>query len=432
MRRIGVAIAVLAIAGSAGCEREIESVDDAPATGPGATGATSSTTGSDRAPETAAPASPSPTTEPATSTSTSRPDSIVATSPPIEPAATATSCTGGMSLRELAALLTWPAVVTDDWEAARAVVGELGVGGVLLMAPGDGVSRDELADLLGELDGLSRHGVLVATDEEGGAVQRLRRYRPLPSQREIAATMTPDAAAALIAEHGAFVREIGIDVILGPVVDVAPAAGRPALATSRFFATSPDDVAAYATAYVEGWTASGLLPTLKHFPGHGGASADTHDALGVTAPVDELETRDLVPYRTLAAAIDRGDGHEGVPIAVMVGHLDVPGLTDGAPASLSPAAVDHLRSDVGLGDALVISDALEMGAIDVPVPEAAVASIAAGVDAVLFADTSAAGSVVDAIVAAVESGELSEERVVRAADRVMRSHPGRDCGRGDR
>jgi beta-N-acetylhexosaminidase len=295
------------------------------------------------------------------------------------------------------------------------------------MEPGGDVTLDEFTGLLAELDRSSAHGVLVATDEEGGTVQRLRQYRSLPSQRDVAATMSPDEAAELITGHGAFVSESGVDVVLGPVVDVAPADGSPALEGSRFFSGSPDDVTDYAAAYVEGWQANGLLPTLKHFPGHGAASADTHDALGVTPLLDELELRDLVPYRSLAATA----AENGTPVAVMVGHLDVPGLTATEPASLSSAAVELLRREIGFDDALVISDALEMGAVDLRLPDAAVASIGAGVDVVLFSDTAATGAVIDAIVTAVEGDALPDDRLADAADRVLRSQRDRDCGSGN-
>ena len=116
-----------------------------------------------------------------------------------------------------------------------------------------------------------------------------------------------------------------------------------------------------------------MLPVLKHFPGHGGASADTHDELATTPPLDAMRAYDLVPFQQLAA---RG-------AAVMVGHLNVPELTDGQPASMSKAAIALLR-ELGYGDALVLSDALGMDAIGIPVDDAAVLSIQAGVDVVTF------------------------------------------------
>jgi beta-N-acetylhexosaminidase len=321
----------------------------------------------------------------------------------------ATSCVGQLSLDEQIPLLVWPAVSTADWPAAQRAVGELGVGGVLLMRP-SGITRDELTALLGDLRASSAHGLLVATDEEGGDVQRLAAYRHLPSQREVSTTMAPADAQVLIADHAQFVRSIGVDVVLGPVVDVAPVEGEPPLHPSRFFAGDPDTVGAYASAYVEGWRSAGLLPVLKHFPGHGRASGDTHVGQGRTPPIEALEQWDLRPYRALG----------GSGAGVMVGHLTVPGLTADVPASTSPEAMAYLRAVPGYADALVISDALGMEAVGADVPVAAVASIAAGVDVVLFTETHRTAEVIGSIAAAVADGRLSPERVRSAADRVLR------------
>lgn len=161
-----------------------------------------------------------------------------------------------------------------------------------------------------------------------------------------------------------------------------------------------------------------MLPILKHFPGHGGASVDTHDGLATTPALDARRTYDLVPFQQLATS---GAG-------VMVGHLNVPGLTDGQPASMNAAAVALLRS-LGYGDALVVSDALGMDAISIPVPDAAVLSIQAGIDVVIFTGISDTAAVIDAIDLAVTDGRLTTEEIDDSALRVARlleAH-GRPC-----
>jgi beta-N-acetylhexosaminidase len=122
-----------------------------------------------------------------------------------------------------------------------------------------------------------------------------------------------------------------------------------------------------------------------------------------------LAERDLVPYRQL---VGTGPG-------VMLGHLTVPGLTDGMPASTSAAAVSYLRNELGYADALVMTDALDMEAAGGSVPDTAVAAIVAGADVVLFTSTGQTGAVIDAIVAAMESSRLSAERLNDAAGRVL-------------
>jgi beta-N-acetylhexosaminidase len=287
------------------------------------------------------------------------------------------------------------------------VVGDLGLGGVLLMRPG--LSEADLTNRIGELDAVSDLGVIVATDEEGGDVQRLRDIEPFPSQFDVSSASSPEEARMAVAQHGAMVARVGVDVVLGPVVDVLPLSGEPPLQQSRFFNGDASVVTAFAREYVAGWRSAGLIPVLKHFPGHGSASGDTHHVDGVTPPIDELELRDLVPYRDLAES----------GVAVMVGHLTVPGLTVDEPASTSAEAIAYLRQTLGYGDSLVVSDALDMAAAGGSVPSVAVEAIAAGVDVVLFTSPGESGAVIAAIENAVTTGQLSVERIDDAASKVL-------------
>jgi beta-N-acetylhexosaminidase len=336
------------------------------------------------------------------------PTATESTAPPVAPG----GCADDLAVRERIALLVWPAVSADNWAAAVDTVRSNDVGGVLLMSQA-GLDADDVRARLSELEAASRHGLIVATDEEGGDVQRLRSLGELPSQRQVSQDYSPDGAADLIADHGAILRAVGIDMILGPVVDVEPNVGEVPLQPSRFFDGGPDLVADYASAYVRGWERAGLLATLKHYPGHGAASGDTHITAGVTPSLDDLRDFDLKPYRDLAAQATAADA------AVMVGHLTVPGLTDGVPATRSPAAVDYLRTELGYGNALLITDALGMAAVGIPEPEAAVLALAAGIDVVLFTLTSQTDEVIDALEQAVADGRIDAEHVDRAARKVM-------------
>ncbi|MGB8862423.1 MAG: glycoside hydrolase family 3 N-terminal domain-containing protein [Ilumatobacteraceae bacterium] len=343
------------------------------------------------APATAAPV----TAAPITAASTTTPDPYGA-------------CLAQWPLRDRIALLVWPAVYSSQWQSAERVVRDQRVGGVILMRPSDAFAAD-LGANLAALTALSAHGLAVATDEEGGAVQRLAALGSIPSQQELS-SLGPDAAGAIIAAHAVVLADAGIDVILGPVVDVRPEVGDDPLGQGRLFEGTPQEVAALGAAYVNAWQSAGLTPILKHYPGHGSASADTHQLLATTPELSLLAARDLVPYQLLA----------GSGAGVMVGHLNVPGLTNGQPASLSPEAVAYLRADLGWGDALVMTDALGMGAVGLPVPEAAVRSLQAGVDVVIFTSTDDAAPVIDAIVGAVAAGALTEAEIDDSARRVLR------------
>jgi beta-N-acetylhexosaminidase len=371
-----------------------------------------------------APISPGLPSEPATSVvvesvvevtvesiATTTSDATVAPTTPAESSAPPVGsdleqCLATWSLDDRIALLTWPSVYSDQWSTAEAVVRDNHVGGVVLMKPSNEFAAD-LAAQLSSLDALSHAGLLVATDEEGGAVQRLKALEVLDSQ-EALSQRDATAVAAIVRAHAQVIAAAGIDVVLGPVVDVRPVDGEDPLGQGRLFLGDAERVAALAAVYVDAWQSAGMLPVLKHFPGHGSASSDTHQSLATTPDFDALRTWDLVPYARLA----------GSGTAVMVGHLNVPGLTNGEPASLNAAAIRLLRQELGYADALVVSDALGMGAVGVPVPEAAVRSIAAGVDVVLFTGTSDAPAVIKAIRQAVQSGRISEAEINDSALRV--------------
>ena len=202
-------------------------------------------------------------------------------------------------------------------------------------------------DLAALRDGSPFAAPLVMVDEEGGRVQRLRQVLgPIPSAADMAATLTTDDVVALAVEHGTAMSELGITVVLAPVVDVGagPAIG------DRSFSDDPDAVIRFGSALLSGYRSVGLVATAKHFPGHGSASGDTHLVVARTPPLDELVGRDLLPFTALPNAED---------VAVMMSHLVVPGLTaEGTPASLDAGAYDYLRTTLGFAG-LVMTAALD-------------------------------------------------------------------------
>jgi len=326
------------------------------------------------------------------------------------------ACLATWPLRDRIALLVWPGAYSDQWAEVEATVRDLHVGGVLLMKVDDTFVVDLVMHLTA-LEQLSAHGLLVATDEEGGDVQRLRVLDAFPSQEDMS-LLTSDERATILDRHAKVIAAAGIDVVLGPVVDVRPIVGADPLGDQRLFRGDPQQVAALGAEYVGAWQRSGMLPVLKHFPGHGGASADTHDQLATTASLDELRNYDLVPFQQLATT----------GAAVMVGHLNVPGLSDGQPASTNAAAVALLRQ-YGYANALVLSDALGMDAIGIPVAEAAVMSVQAGIDVVLFTGIADTAAVIDALELAVTDGRVTVDTINDSALRVARllEADGRPC-----
>jgi beta-N-acetylhexosaminidase len=253
---------------------------------------------------------------------------------------------------------------------------------------------------------------LVAVDEEGGYVQDLRDLLgPFPSAERMALTATPEEARAQVLTHARSMAALGIDVVFAPVVDVPPAAGPDPLGDDRSFSTDPATVTAYGEAYVDAFVEAGILPTLKHFPGHGSASGDSHDGPVTVPPLPQLRQRDLIPYDTL---LDR-------PVAVMVAHVIVPDVTIFGPGSLSRGIItDLLRGEYGF-DGLVVTDSLSMGAVAGvgPPEEAAFQAIRAGADIALFNTLPDPGVVLDRLERALRRGNLDADQVATSVARVL-------------
>lgn len=285
---------------------------------------------------------------------------------------------------------------------------QAGLGGVILF----GRPPADLGARLSRLRAAGSVVPLVASDEEGGLVQRLKPLLPtLPSAESMGRSLTTAQVGSLASSYGRRMRALGVDVDLAPVADLS-VPGMYIEQTDRAFAHTPSGVAAYAGAWQQGMRAVHVAPVAKHWPGHGSA-ANTHDRAATTPPLSTLEQRDLLPFAALM--------HGGIP-AVMVGHLKVPGLTEpGTPATLSPNAYRYLRERAG-PDRLLITDSLNMGAIRIGAGltpgAAAVRALRAGADMVLV-DPGGPGPVVDAVQRALAAGSFPRSRALTSVRRVL-------------
>jgi beta-N-acetylhexosaminidase len=311
---------------------------------------------------------------------------------------------------KLAQLLMVGVKNADD---ARAVVNGYHVGGIFIGSWTDlSIFQGPLADLAGKAGPLP---LAVSVDEEGGRVARLRSLiGPAPSPRELAQSQTVQQVHDLAADRGKKMRDLGITIDFAPVVDVTDAPD--GVIGNRSFSGDPGTVTAYAGAFAQGLRDAGLLPVLKHFPGHGHGSGDSHTGDVVTPPLSDLQKVDLVPYRALVTA---------APVGVMMGHLQVPGLTGDEPASLSRAAVQLLRDGTGYGappfNGPVFSDDLSgMAAISerYGVAEAVLRALQAGTDVALWVTTDEVPAVLDRLEKAVAAGELTMSAVDQSVVRV--------------
>ncbi|OBJ55082.1 glycoside hydrolase family 3 N-terminal domain-containing protein [Mycobacterium sp. 1423905.2] len=314
-----------------------------------------------------------------------------------------------------------------DAADAKAVVNDFHVGGILIG------SDTDLSMLPGPLSDIARGAgplpLAVGVDEEGGRVSRLRSLLNGrgPTPRELSQTQTPPQVHDLALQRGRQMKNLGITVDFAPVVDVTDAPADSVIG-DRSFGSNPDTVTAYAGAYAQGLREAGVLPVLKHFPGHGHGSGDSHTGGVSTPPLSDLVADDLVPYRTLVTQ---------PPVAVMIGHMEVPGLTGSDPASLSKAAVDLLRTGTGYGgpafDGPVFSDDLSsMAAISdrFGVTEAVLRTLQAGTDIALWVTTKEVPAVLDRLEQAVNAGDLPAPAVDASLVRVARmKNVSPTCGR---
>lgn len=293
---------------------------------------------------------------------------------------------------------------------------EAGVGGLVLFgrpAAGSGPAiRSGLSGLANAATRANRVVPWFSTDEEGGIVQRLANVAGrLPSARQMAAQWTPAQVEAQMATHGRAMRSLGLTMDLAPVLDVSSPDNVIAYEDERSFSNNPQVVASYGIAYEKGLRSGGVVPVAKHFPGLGHASADTDLAPATDPSLAQLQSDDLIPFERAVAA--------GVPV-VMVGHPQVPGLTDGRPASLSAAACRYLKNNVHFSGVAMTDDLAAKAISDAGYsePSAAVTAIEAGADMAMI-DASAWPATVSALEQAVGSGALPLSRVEASVKRIL-------------
>lgn len=257
----------------------------------------------------------------------------------------------------------------------------------------------------------------VSIDFEGGRVQRHSEVLgSWPSPREMAATRSREEVRALAQEMGQSLADHGITVNFAPVVDLDIA--ELDVVGDRSFSADPVVAAEYAAAFATGMEDAGVRAVFKHFPGHGQASGDTHTGFAVTPPIETVREQDLPPFGHVLAT---------APGEVMVGHMVVPGLgNETLPSSLDPAVYQLLRSgDYPQGvpfEGIAYTDDLSgMAAVTdlMSTPEAAAAAIAAGADQALWSSEQSLTEVIETVMAAIDSGEIPEERIYEAATRIQ-------------
>jgi beta-N-acetylhexosaminidase len=298
----------------------------------------------------------------------------------------------------------------------KAVAREFDLGGIILFARNVS-APEQVAEISREARTMAQELPLwVSVDQEGGRVARLKApFTIWPPMLTLGRSGDEGLAERFAAALAAELKAVGITLDYTPVLDILTNPKNPVIG-DRALAERAEDVARLGRTIVRVLQREGIAACGKHFPGHGDTAVDSHHELPlVEHPPDRLDAVELVPFRAAIA--------EGVA-AIMTAHILMPAMDEERPATLSPAIVDGLlKQKLGFGG-LVVSDDLEMRAISgrYGLPEATVAAIAAGCDAVLMCGASQEpqAAALEALVKAVEDGALPVKRVEDALARHRR------------
>ncbi|MEV8437846.1 glycoside hydrolase family 3 protein [Actinosynnema sp. NPDC051121] len=297
---------------------------------------------------------------------------------------------------------------------AQQLIGKYHLGGIVYFAwSGNTANPAQVATLSNGIQRVSRVPVLISTDQEHGVVSRIGAPATLfPGNMALGAARDPGSAGLAAEIAGRELRAMGVTQDFAPVADVNVNALNPVIGV-RSFAEDPGLTAELVEAQVRGYERGGVSATAKHFPGHGDTAVDSHTGLPVIGHSrEEWERLDAPPFRrAIAAGVD----------SIMTAHLVVPALDpSGDPATLSrPIITGLLRDRLGY-DGVVITDSLGMAGVrqkygDDRVP---VLALKAGVDQLLMPpDIDIA---VNAVLAAVRGGELTEHRIDQSVRRILR------------
>jgi beta-N-acetylhexosaminidase len=341
------------------------------------------------------------------------------------------SATPGPSLRDKIGqmlLVGFRGLTVDEAGEVMADIRDRNLGGVLLFdtdQPTHGAVRNvespaQLTALVAGLQALARTPLLVAIDEEGGLVARLDERHGFPPTVS-AATLGAENDLALTREAGdqiaTTLASVGVNLNLAPVVDLNVNPTNPIIgALGRSFSADPDVVTEQAEVFIEGHRAAGVWTTLKHFPGHGSSTGDTH--LGVVDVTTTWSAVELDPFRNII--------RDALADAVLTAHVFNATLDPEHPATLSQSTITGiLREQLGW-DGLVISDDMQMGAIRQAYgyADAVRLAILAGVDVLTIAqqqvyEPGIVAQTIDLIEGMVTDGSLSEARIDESYARIQ-------------
>lgn len=300
-------------------------------------------------------------------------------------------------------------------EGTREALNKYAVGGLVYFSQNI-TDKEQLMEMLTNTRSMSKYPIFLAVDEEGGTVRRVGdssiEVEEVGNMSDIGAAGDVNAAYDSGAVIATYLYELGFNVDFAPVADVVADVENSAIGT-RSFGSDPAAVGDMVSSMVSGIQDTGISSCLKHFPGIGAASEDTHDGMVVIEKsAEELSASELIPFK---AGIGAGAHF------VMVGHASLPNVIgDNTPCSLSEAVITNtLRGELGY-NGIVITDAMNMSAITeyYAADEAAVMALKAGADMILMPENFE--TAYNGVLAAVQEGVIAEERVNESLKRIYR------------
>lgn len=309
--------------------------------------------------------------------------------------------------------ITGVRTATKAGDGTQEALNQYAVGGLIYFGQNI-LDKEQITTMLSSTASKSSYPIFLAVDEEGGDVSRVANSKVEVTKVDDMAAIGAEGDASRAAEAGttigSYLKEIGFNVDFAPVADVAEEGS---VLGDRSFGSDPQMVGEMVAGVVGGIEGTGVSACLKHFPGLGSTTEDTHDGrVEIAKSIEELRTSDFVPF---SAGIEAGADF------VMVSHATAPALDeDNVPSSLSKKVItDVLRGELGF-EGVVITDALDMTAItEYYTPEeAAVMALEAGADMLLMPEDFE--KAYNAVLAAVQDGTISEERIDESLDRIYR------------
>lgn len=301
----------------------------------------------------------------------------------------------------------------DDAVISR--IEEYPVGGIALFSRNI-TSAEQLPMFISDLQSSSKYPLFIAVDEEGGRVARIANsdffnVASYKSMEDIGKSGDASKAEEVGRQIGLYLKELGFNLDFAPVADTNTNPQNIVIG-DRSYGSDPALVACMVSAQLDGMHDSGIMGTLKHFPGHGDTKDDTHSGyVSIEKTWDELKECELVPFIT---ALPKAD-------MVMVSHITAVNVTsDQLPTSMSETMITgKLRNELGY-DGVIITDAMAMGAVadNYTSAEAAVTAVKAGVDIVLMPLN--LDEAFNGVMNAVTDGEISMERLDESVMRILK------------